>query len=138
MDDWTEIINLLPFLNSDAAAEILEYYGKQISMDPLKYLCLIGPLLRLLPIEKFQGVIEQVQSLLLNPIELGFIVQYFWNHNRTRLEMEEQARTLFQGLVVEDPSWVRILLPGCEREAFVRLIQYCLDALHQSSILAST
>jgi hypothetical protein len=27
---WTEIINLLRFLNSDAAGEILEYYGKQI------------------------------------------------------------------------------------------------------------
>jgi hypothetical protein len=138
MSNWPEIINLLPFLNSDAAAEILEYYRKEFSRDPPKYLCLIGPLLGLLPIEKFQGVIEQVGSLIQNETALELIIQCFWNHDWMRLEMEEQVRTLVQDLMIDDPSGVRILLPGCEQEAFLRLVQCCRDTLRENGILVSS
>jgi hypothetical protein len=138
MRNWPEIINLLPFLNSDAAAEILEYYGKEFSRDPPKYLCLIGPLLEMLPIQKFQGVIEQVHSLIQNATALELMIQDFWNHDWMRLEMEEQVRALFQDLMIDNPSEVRILLPSYEQEAFVRLVHCCRDALGQPGILVSS
>jgi hypothetical protein len=78
MGNWTEMINLLPFLNSREADETFEHDGKQIATNLPKNFHLVDPLLPLFPTESFLLVIQQMLSLIVNPPEVGFIVPAFW------------------------------------------------------------
>jgi hypothetical protein len=123
------IARLLPFMNPESALLQAQNYVQMLQQDPVKYLCLIGPLLKYVGSEMLKELMEEARRQSNAPSDQLHLVRHFWKHCLMTGDpvafaaVEQHFGELITALISSD-SQILAHIPRDLLEAGMRLIGY--------------